>query len=340
MDLILYPWQRPHWERLAAAAAAGRMPHAILLAGPRGTGVEEFALCVAAHVLCERPVPDAVCCGTCRPCELFAAGSHPDCFRLEPDPESKSEQISVGQVRELIYFMHLSRQFTRSRVALAYPAENMNRAAANTLLKTLEEPPPFSVIILATHQPGNLPITVRSRCQHVLLHETHSAEALRWLESRAGVDAKSAPALLRHARGAPLLAESLARDDALSGRSEVLEDLLRLRRGTADPVAVAERWLKRESAEQLLGWLLPCLGEIARLKLADGRVAGDKSSLDGHLQGLADELDLAALVNFHDAAMASYRGAASTYNLNPRSLLEDLIAGWLDPGARRGGMSG
>lgn len=340
MDLSPYPWQQGQWERFVAAAASARTPHALLVAGPRGAGLEEFSLCAAARLLCERPPVAAVCCGTCRPCELFAAGSHPDYFRVDPDPESKSEQIKVEQVRELIHFLHLSRQFTRARVALIFPADAMNRVAANALLKALEEPPPASVIILVTHQPGGLPITIRSRCQFMLFHETYSGDAVRWLESRLAIDANTATELLRHARGAPLQAEALAQTDALQRRTDVLEDLLRTRAGKADPVSVAERWLKQDSASDILGWLLPCLSEVGRLKLGGTRPAGNGSALDGHLQRLADELDLAALVSFYDTAMASYRGATGAYNLNPRSLLENLLAGWMSTTVRRGGQSG
>jgi DNA polymerase-3 subunit delta' len=334
MDLNPYPWQRAQWAQLTDAAAAGRLPHAVLVSGPRGTGVEEFALWLAARLLCDRPPADGVSCGTCRPCELFAAGSHPDYFRLQPDPESKSELIKVEQVRELIHFIHLTRQFTRSRIALAFPADNMNRSAANALLKTLEEPPPGSVIILATHRPASLPVTIRSRCRGVQFHESQSQETLRWLEREVGDASVSAGELLRHARGAPLLAAELSAAGALAKRVEVLEELVQLRRGRADPIGVAEKWTKL-GAEEVLAWLLGYVSEAARLKLSGRRETG--SALVGHLQGMADELDLAALVAFHDAALAGWRGAAGSHNLSARSLLEDVIAGWLGTAKHRGG---
>jgi DNA polymerase-3 subunit delta' len=336
MDLSPYPWQRAQWAQLAGAAASGRLPHAILVSGPRGTGVEEFASCLAAHLLCERPPPEGVSCGTCRPCELFAAGSHPDYFRLEPDPDSKSEQIPIGSVREMVHFVYLTRQFGRSRVALAFPADDMNRNAANALLKILEEPPPDSVIILATHRPASLPVTVRSRCRSVQFHESQSLETLQWLQQRVGDAQVPAAELLRHARGAPLLAAELSAEGALAKRVEVLEELVQLRRGRADPIGVAERWSKL-GAEEVLVWLLGYVSEAARLKLSGRRETG--SALVGHLQGMADELDLAALVAFHDAVLAGWRGFAASNNLNARSLLENLIVGWLETAEYRGGLS-
>lgn len=334
MDLNPYPWQRGQWAQLTSAAAAERLPHAILVSGPRGTGVEEFAHCLAAHLLCDRPPAGGVSCGTCRPCELFAAGSHPDYFRLDPDPDSKSEQIKIEQVRELIHFIHLTRQFARSRVALAYPADAMNRNSANALLKTLEEPPPGSAIILATHRPAGLPVTIRSRCRSVQFHESQSQETLRWLEQQVGDASVPAAELLRHARGAPLLAAELSAEGALAKRVEVLEELQKLRRGRADPIGVAEKWSKL-GAEEVLAWLLGYVSEAARLKLSGRRETG--SALVGHLQGMADELDLAALVAFHDAILAGWRGATASNNLSARSLLENLIVGWLETAEHRGG---
>jgi len=334
MDLTVLPWHQQAWNRLIAAADSDRCPHAILVSGSPGTGVVEFTLNLAARLLCERPPADAVCCGKCRPCELHAAGSHPDYFRLDPDPESKSELIKIDQVRELIYFMHLSRQFARSRVAVIIPADGMNRSAANALLKTLEEPPPASVIILATHRPASLPITVRSRCRIVHLHESQSAETVRWLEQRIGNPETPAADLLRHARGAPLLAATLAEGGALSTRIEVLEDLAQLRRGRADPVAVAEKWAKH-GAENVLEWLVGYTALAAREKLS-GSDPDPARQGAGHFQRLADELDLAALVAFHDAVLASWRDAAGSHNLSARSILEDLIVGWLQAGRAQG----
>jgi DNA polymerase-3 subunit delta' len=336
MDLKIQPWQTAQWQRLTAAEESGRLPHALLLAGPPGTGIGDFAACVAARLLCEKPPAGGVSCGACRPCELFAAGSHPDFFRLDPDPESKSEQIKIEQVRELIHFIHLSRQFTRSRVALACPADAMNRSAANALLKTLEEPPPASVIILVTHRPGNLPVTIRSRCQVVLFHESRAPETVRWLEERLAGKGASAMELLQHARGAPLLAESLAAEGALAQRVAVLDDLLRMRGADADPVPVAERWSGAGAAD-VLGWLFVYLAESARLKLSGASAGRDASGLQGRLQRLADELDLAALVGFYDAVTTAYRGVTGPNNLSSRSVLEDLIVGWQGKAGRRGG---
>lgn len=327
MDLSPFPWQSAQWSRFVAAEAAGRLPHALLLCGPAGTGIDHFARCLTARLLCEAPPPEAASCGTCRACTLTSAGSHPDFRALEPDPELKSGQISVEQVRELVQFIHLSSQFARPRVALIDPADALNRAAANALLKTLEEPPPSAVLLLVTQRPGSLPVTIRSRCQRIVMHSAYDEATLRWLERRIGsADPGAAAELLGHARGAPLAAAALAEDGALAPLREVLADLLQLRARGADPVAIAEKWAGF-GAPQVLDWVLHFLAQAARLKLgAAGR--GGNSSLHGHLQRIADELDLAALAAFYQAARSSLQAATGSHNLNPRSVLENLIVDW------------
>ena len=169
----------------------------------------------------------------------------------------------------------------------------------------------------------------------MLLHQSHAPDTVHWLEERLANPAAPAAELLRHARGAPLLAATLADEGALSSRVAVLEDLVRLRTGRSDPVGVAEKWAKHDPAE-VTGWLIGYVADAVRLKMSGQRDGATPPGLAGHLQRLADELDLAALVAFHDAVLASWRGATGSHNLNARSILEDLIGGWL-AATRRGG---
>ena len=158
----LPPWLRGIWAQLAPALAAGRLPHALLLAGPEGLGKMAFAQALGEALLCESPRPDHHACGHCRACRLLAAGSHPDLHVVVPAEEGKA--IRVDAIRELIGFAALTPQFGGRRVLRLAPAELLNVNAANALLKTLEEPPPHVKFLLATTDPQKLPVTVLSRC--------------------------------------------------------------------------------------------------------------------------------------------------------------------------------
>ena len=329
MELTPYPWLQGQWQRFLSAVGRDRVPHALLLAGPAGTGIGEFATCMAARLLCEQPLAQGIACGVCRACTLFAAGSHPDLLRVEADP--RSGQVRIESVREVIQFLQLSTHYRRHKVALVSAADAMNRAAANSLLKILEEPPPESVLILCANRPGALPVTIRSRCQRILFHSEQGAEAARWLSAALGVDGDRAAELLRRSRGAPLRALAAAQEDEPDRSAELAEDLVRLRDRKVNPVRVAQKWSGYGAAE-VMERTAAILAEAARLKVEPGRSPGA-----GHLQRMADDLDLAELVACFDAAMKGYRSAAGPFNLNSQSLIEEFIARWQDPTIRSRG---
>ncbi len=135
----LLPWHRALWRHTAARLQAGRMPHALLLGGPRGIGKHRFAEHLARAALCEAPDAQGGGCGQCRQCHLTLAGTHPDWRQVSPEEEGKD--ILVDQVRELTQHLGLKAQMGGYKVAVIEPADKMNMNAANCLLKSLEEPP-------------------------------------------------------------------------------------------------------------------------------------------------------------------------------------------------------
>lgn len=190
------------------AASRGRMAHGLMLLGPAGVGKKSFALALAQSLLCHAPDPQAYACGQCRSCLAFAAGTHPDFFCVSREEEAT--QIKIDQVRELIDFVFLSRSFSAVKIGMVVDAELMNIPAANSLLKTLEEPPPGCHLLLTCQRPSAVPPTVRSRCQKLRFPMPEHDEALRWLSGQGGVE--DAAQLLEIARGAPVLARSAEMD--------------------------------------------------------------------------------------------------------------------------------
>jgi len=174
-------WLEAPRREIAAAFAAGRLAHGLLIHEDPGAGGLEFARWIAQLVNCRsKSAP----CGECQQCRWVAADQHPDVARVSP--EEDSQFIRIEQVRALIEDMALTAHGSGYKVAILTPAEAMNHFAANALLKTLEEPPPRTLLLLVTSQPSRLIPTLRSRCSLVRLKGPTRAEAAQYLEAVRG----------------------------------------------------------------------------------------------------------------------------------------------------------
>jgi DNA polymerase-3 subunit delta' len=244
-------WCESAWSLLAARAANGTLPHALLVCGPGGLGKRALVEMFVRARLCETP-QDGRACGSCRTCKLLAAGTHPDRMRVKLEPNPKTgvmrKEIVVDQIRELSARLAMSSQLDGWQVAVIDPADAMNAAAQNALLKTLEEPTEASLIVLVADQPWRLSATIRSRCQRIDLAAPPPGEALAWLHAR-GVE--SADAVLAAAGGNPGQAWLLAEQGGMQRRQEVARDLLALAAGRADARAIGRTWSGDEPQQRL-----------------------------------------------------------------------------------------
>jgi len=219
---MIYSWQQKQWLHIMQQRK--NLPHALLLRGGAGSGKQDFALALAGSLLCDAPI-DTHACGVCASCVWFKEMHHPDFRLISPEDADTSEdgpkkkttkksQISVAQIRQLIDYLSLSsHQVNHHRVILISPAETLNIASANALLKMLEEPPANTLFLLISNQPQRLLATITSRCQAIDMPLPSKKEALEWLNEQ-GV--KNAELLLNYAGGAPLSALQASDDnDAL-----------------------------------------------------------------------------------------------------------------------------
>ena len=158
---MLFPWTYPQWQQLVQRVTEQRLPHAMLFTGIEGVGKLQIAYQFAQSLLCEHPDDDHMPCQQCRSCTQFDGKTHPDFHLLEPEEEGKA--IKVDQIRELIDKFALASHYQRYRVAIISPAESMNLSAANSLLKSLEEPPKNTMIILVSSHSTLLPPTKYGR---------------------------------------------------------------------------------------------------------------------------------------------------------------------------------
>jgi DNA polymerase-3 subunit delta' len=242
------PWLSSHCGNLRAMIERTQLPQALLIHGSPGTGRRLLGLWLGSELL---RVPFGKLAHLAETHEGGPAeAGHPDLLVVQPPPEKDS--ISVEQVRDLAGFLQLKSHQGGERVVVAWPAESMTHAAANSLLKTLEEPPPGSIIVLISVGPGGLPPTVLSRCHRLRIAPPATAVALAWLAAR-DPDANW-ELLLDFAGGAPLQALAWHRRGAGAQMEAYARDLHHLRQGRDTPVAVAKRWASADE-ELPLRWL-------------------------------------------------------------------------------------
>lgn len=226
-----WPWlKQPLTEALAQLHS-----HAVLLHGPEGVGQFEFALALARAWLCEASPaggPFQPACGRCASCHLIEAGSHPDLMVVLPEAlqaslgwqgggseeggeaseksgktKKLSQEIKVDAIRAVVQFSQHTASRGRAKVVLVHPVERMNLIAANTLLKTLEEPPGQVRFVLSGAALDQLLPTVRSRCQAWRLPLPDADTAAAWLQDQLGTATPDdARVLLAAAGGQPLTA--------------------------------------------------------------------------------------------------------------------------------------
>jgi len=297
-------WHAEHWARLQARRQRDALPHALLLCGPRGLGKREFLRRFVRGLLCQRP-QEGDACGACRSCLLFDAGTHPDyvalSYGLRKDGVQRQD-IVVDQIRELSARLATASQFGGWQVASIDPADAMNNAAANALLKTLEEPASQTMLVLVADAPWRMPATIRSRCQRIDFQLPKHEASLAWLQQVGVPDAEMA---LAAASGNPGLARIWAEEGSLAQRQDVRKDLSALASGRGDAMAMSKRWLD-DAPEQRLWFAAQAVADEMR-----ARAAAQSSPLSSTLDG--------------EALMAWYEAANRTREALRGPLRGDLL---------------
>lgn len=340
---MIYDWLKPAWAGLLAQR--GRLHHALLIHGPAGIGKSAFAAGLAQALLCESPLPDGAACGRCAACGWFEQGNHPD-FRLlapaaaeeareggEPDEASAEEggrkpagkgrakpsrDIRIDQVRALERFTGVGGHRGGSKIVLIDPADALNAAAANALLKTLEEPSGTTRFLLVTDRPDALPATIRSRCRAVGLSLPAPDDAVAWLAADAGVELAQARAWLAVAGGAPLRARRFADPAQAAIHRTVVETLAGLPETGIVQAADALTGIETSVwAGTLQSWVVDLQRVCAG---AEPRYFPDRAE---RLQALSRRTGLSAL-----ARLAGHLGELARvvdHPLNPRLTIEDAL---------------
>lgn len=206
---------------LRRAVASGSVAHAYLFTGQAGVGKFSLAHAFAAALTCLQPTPEGDPCGECESCRRFAQGTHPEVHLIAPYSEqtliwqlweghNTPREAKPHQVGVIGRTIHFAPSFGRRVVYILTRAETLTEPAANSLLKTLEEPPPYAVFLLLAPMLEDVLETIRSRCQWVPLQAVDIGEIAQWLEQRHGVPADMARRCALISQGCPGRAWSLA----------------------------------------------------------------------------------------------------------------------------------
>jgi len=325
--MALLPWQGS--AARAVLAQRSSWPHALLLHGPRGIGKHALALNLAQALLCESPAPDNLACGECPSCRYAIAGQHPDLMRLELlmiDPDEGAlkavETIGIDRVRALTDFVQLTSHRQRAKVAVIAPADRMNVAAANALLKTLEEPPPGTYLILVADQPGRLPPTILSRCRKLAAPLAAPDDARAWLAAQ-GI--RQPDLALAQAAGAPLAALAHADPGVMAERRAWVDALVLPERLSVQALAAridaGGREERKARLAHALEWLIAWTADLARV--AAGGTARQNPDAAPALGRLAAQVAPVPLFRYHRALLR--QRAMIAHPLQPRLVVEALL---------------
>ena len=239
----IYPWHQNVWETLTT-----RFPnigHCLLFYGKKGCGKEIFAEQFLAWVLCAKRQPNHLACGECGSCQWLKADTHPNYVHITTDEDNKKQnaKIKIEKIRDLLPFVQQT--VDGWRVIIIEPAEALNTASANALLKTLEEPGDRVVIILLADHYLKLPATIRSRLQHFALDRINEQQAEQFLNQYLShSDLAQQHLLMNLSNHMPLQAITLSESEWIPQRAEFLKDWQKLVIDKNMPMAIATKWNK------------------------------------------------------------------------------------------------
>ena len=343
---LIFPWFHPIWQGLALDSQES-FPHGIIFSGLPGIGKQHFAELVIQSLLClntgqGEDEKHNLACNHCRACNLYASGANAD-YRELVLLEGKT-QIGIEQVRDSITWVNSTHQFNAKKVLFVSQAELMTVQAANSLLKTLEEPPADTIIILLVEHIESLIPTIRSRCRMIHLPEPERHVAKQWLQGQEGLQGKSLDCLdnatvpdgdnsakvdldllLDICFNAPLKVLALANGEELQQRQLIIEQILAIMDKQQDPLLVAKN-LEKLEAKNVIFWFYALVMDMIRCKNQVALTFIMNKDYLQQYQAISDSVDLLLLDQLYGDLNKYYQQRSS--QLNQQLLLESLLIKW------------
>lgn len=328
---MIHPWQQSQWQQVTQLISSGRLPHALFLHGNQGLGKADFAMSLANALLCKHPTEDGQACGNCHSCQLLAANTHPDLHYLRPAAAENSTSkkpalsIRIDAVRDLCEKLNQTSQYSGYRIAIIEQADQLTLSAANSLLKTLEEPGQGVLIILTSARSHRLPVTIRSRCQLLRFTVPDESFALSWLQDKQPGDEVGEEQLrqaLRYASGSPLAA--LNNLQTVEQQELLAEAMTAAVSGKSSMQYASElaKYTKLQVLEGMLSWT----SDVNRMIACGPEVQVTNSQYRVKLQVLSKKVDQQRLFRFYD--QLNFNVLHASIAVNEQLLWENLLLSW------------
>ncbi|GAB1440764.1 DNA polymerase III subunit delta' [Providencia sp.] len=318
-----YPWLNEPYRQIIAAYQSGRGHHALLLNSLAGNGAQALCYGISRWLVCQNR--DGIkSCGQCHSCRLMLAGTHPDYHVI--DLEKGKSTISVDAVRKLIETLSSHAQQGGRKVVYLPQIEALTDAAANALLKTLEEPAKDTYFLLGSEKPESLLATIRSRCLSHFLPAPDPKIALYWLQKqKPSVTVDDATTALKISQGAPIAALTLL-DDHLWQKRSVLCYGIATALQTRDLLSLLP-CLNIAEVSDALNWLLSLLADA--IKVQQGAVAfcTNQDHLAQVMQ-LASAMNRSQLLNTYDSWLHCRHQLLTVPALNQELILSNQLLQW------------
>ncbi|MCP1437342.1 DNA polymerase-3 subunit delta' [Erwinia persicina] len=269
--MIWYPWLNQPYRQIVGQHQAGRGHHALLLQALPGMGDASLVWGISRWLMCQRR-DGLKSCGECHACCLMQAHTHPDWYELSAEKGKSS--LGIDAVRGVTEKLFHHAQQGGAKVVWLPDAAQLTEAAANALLKTLEEPPVNTWFLLCCQQPSQLLATLRSRCQSVHLAAPDETQSLSWLQKQAGASQQDCLTALRLSGGAPAAAQTLLEKSwaARQALCEALPGALQKDMLSLLPV------LNHDDAAARTGWLCALLVDALKWQQGGGRFIANADS--------------------------------------------------------------
>lgn len=295
---MIYPWQQTQWQHIHTLIKTARLPHALLLTGEKGLGKQAFAQQLAARLLCDAATETA--CGKCQACHWISQGAHPDMQQIV----SEDGTIKVDMIRELMPFLQRYSHAGGKKVILIHPIEQMNQAAANALLKALEEPTDNTHFILSSDNVSLVLATVKSRCQIIAFAAARN-QVSTWLQSQ-GYAPAAIDSVLDFFAGQPLVAQQwLSQPEQLTQLKTLMADIAQLTGQAQYLPEISTRWQRMESLE-----LLEIILQI----------------ISAQALSMITQQNLPSWLNLYQSLLEIRRSLIQGYNLSKALIVEQVIA--------------
>jgi len=322
-----FPWQFSYWENLTKLHQSQTLSHAYLIGGPQGIGKFDFASQFSKYLLCKSPKKN-VACGECSDCLLGNNSPHPDYIQVCAEADSKV--IKVEQIRSLSNFFSQTSHSGQAKVAVLNDAHYLNTAAANALLKTLEEPAKKTYIFLCSSLPSSLMATIRSRCQRITMVNPSKENTIKWLKDR--IDSRYDLELLAEASdNRPMYALDLIEGDILKHEKVVISNFIELTRSNISLQAAVKLIIdtgETIAIGSLIRFLRACIKNLLLVK-SNKTISPEEQELLTicHNSNLPLKTAVLVLFKFYDDLVAAERELLDT-NLNSQLIVESIVWEW------------